>query len=179
MRPLAELLETKRMHYLPMYNVNSLKGLHAMILDIVQPEFTIVEIGSFAGVSSDLFARYCKKLYCIDAWGDNMGIEHDKMVKAELMFDEVWAAHSNIEAIQGLSCDIAPQFNDQSLDMVYIDGNHSYESVKEDIRLWMPKVKPGGWVTGHDMILMSVQHAVNEMLGAVKVYEDTSWARRL
>lgn len=178
MRPLEELLETKRMYYLPMYNVNSLRGLHDLVQEIVKPDFVIVEIGSFAGVSSDLLARYCKKLYCIDLWSNEAGIEPDKMHKAELMFDSVWNSHENIEPIQGKSKEIAEQFDDESIDMVYIDGNHSYKSVKEDILTWMPKVKPGGWVTGHDMILFDVQKAVRETLGEVKVYGDTSWAYR-
>lgn len=176
MRPLAELLETKRMHYLPMYNVNSVRGLHDMILEIVRPEFVIVEVGSFAGVSSDLFARYCRKLYCVDLWSLETSIEYELMEKAELMFDRVWEAHHNIEPIQGRSVEVAKQFTDQSVDMVYIDGNHSYASVKEDIQAWMPTIKPGGWMTGHDMILMSVQTAVREMFGDVKIYSDTSWA---
>lgn len=178
------MLETKRMHYLPMYNVNSVRGLHDMILDIVRPDFVIVEIGSFAGVSSDLFARYCSRLYCIDVWSSRpVGIEDDMMAKAELMFDKVWKSHPNIKPIQGESVEIASQFDDASIDMVYIDGEHSYRSVLDDILAWMPKVKPGGWVTGHDMILMPVQKAVREAFGErygdIQVYEDTSWAIRL
>lgn len=41
-------------------------------------------------------------------------------------------------------------FNDSSLDFVYIDANHSYESVLEDITAWYPKVKKGGVIGGHD-----------------------------
>jgi predicted O-methyltransferase YrrM len=39
---------------------------------------------------------------------------------------------------------------DGSLDFVFIDADHSYDSVKDDIARWAPKVRTGGWVGGHD-----------------------------
>ena len=41
-------------------------------------------------------------------------------------------------------------FSDNIFDFAFIDGNHDYEHVKEDIREWTKKVKPGGIVCGHD-----------------------------
>jgi len=43
-------------------------------------------------------------------------------------------------------------FKDETLDFVYIDANHSYESCKQDIALWWPKVKKGGIFSGHDYL---------------------------
>ncbi|MBT5491708.1 class I SAM-dependent methyltransferase, partial [bacterium] len=40
----------------------------------------------------------------------------------------------------------------QTLDFIYIDANHTYESAKEDIQLWYPKIKVGGMISGHDYI---------------------------
>jgi hypothetical protein len=42
------------------------------------------------------------------------------------------------------------KFSTESLDFVYLDGDHSYEAVKKDIRLWWPKVKQNGMLAGHD-----------------------------
>lgn len=42
------------------------------------------------------------------------------------------------------------QFEDNYLDFVYIDANHSYKSVREDIRIWHEKVRIGGIIGGHD-----------------------------
>jgi len=50
------------------------------------------------------------------------------------------------------------------LDFVYIDGNHSYEFVREDIYLYYPKVRPGGVLGGHDYLMFGVQKAVNELV---------------
>ena len=46
--------------------------------------------------------------------------------------------------------DAAKQFEDDSIDFVYIDGDHSYDFVKNDIAAWWPKVKEGGILSGHD-----------------------------
>ncbi len=49
-----------------------------------------------------------------------------------------------------LSHKAVEKFSNGSLDFVYIDANHSYKSVKEDLRLWTPKVRIGGIIGGHD-----------------------------
>merc|ERR1712046_91775 len=48
------------------------------------------------------------------------------------------------------------------LDLVYIDGDHSYEAVREDIKAWLPKIRRGGIISGHDYHIMAVARAVNE-----------------
>lgn len=48
--------------------------------------------------------------------------------------------------------DAGGQLQDESLDFAYIDARHDYSSVREDIRDWWPKVKPGGLLAGHDYI---------------------------
>ena len=50
------------------------------------------------------------------------------------------------------------------LDFVYIDGDHSYNVVKEDIVLYYPKVRKGGIFGGHDYPMFGVQKAVNELV---------------
>ena len=41
-------------------------------------------------------------------------------------------------------------FKNESVDLVFIDGNHVYEHIREDILLWLPKIKDGGMIFGHD-----------------------------
>ena len=44
----------------------------------------------------------------------------------------------------------AEKVKDRSLDFVFLDAQHDYESIKQDIKLWSPKVKRGGLLSGHD-----------------------------
>ena len=64
------------------------------------------------------------------------------------------------------STEAAKKFKDGELDFVYIDANHSYETCKEDIECWFPKVKPGGILGGHDYQpkFPGVIKAVNEFV---------------
>jgi predicted O-methyltransferase YrrM len=55
-----------------------------------------------------------------------------------------------INPIVGSSNEIVHQYEDDSLDFVFIDANHNYEDVLEDLRNWLPKIKIGGVLAGHD-----------------------------
>ena len=82
---------------------------------------------------------------------------------------------------------------DGSLDFCYIDaGNHSYERTLIDIRLWYPKVRPGGFFGGHDWeipdlhaadVFPGVARAFREFFGPVEpvpvIFRDTSWLVRV
>lgn len=52
--------------------------------------------------------------------------------------------------IRALSKDAVENFNDKSLDVIFIDMCHEYECIKEDIELWYPKLKDNGIIAGHD-----------------------------
>ena len=66
------------------------------------------------------------------------GVSHGACVRDELLF-----CGKNSEAALA-------DFEDGSLDYVYIDGNHLYEFVKKDLELSLRKVKSGGYITGDD-----------------------------
>lgn len=66
---------------------------------------------------------------------------------------------------------------DGSLDFVFIDADHGYASVREDIQHWTPKVRTGGWLGGHDYNRKwpGVVQAVDEAFPRVKVYPGSIW----
>ena len=78
--------------------------------------------------------------------------------------------------------DAVKDFKDESLDFVYIDANHGYESTKEDIREWSKKVKKGGIVSGHDYVKKNgygVIEAVGELNEDVTIWKgdhSPSWS---
>jgi predicted O-methyltransferase YrrM len=68
-----------------------------------------------------------------------------------------------------------------SLDFIFVDADHRYESVKDDIARWMPKLKPSGWMIGHDYLehFDGVFRAVNEAFGGRHfALPKTLWAVR-
>ena len=69
-----------------------------------------------------------------------------------------------LKAIQGHSHEVHNQIEGGSLDFVFIDASHDYSSVKGDIEYYTPKLKPNGWLCGHDMDFPGVNQAVNELL---------------
>jgi hypothetical protein len=65
------------------------------------------------------------------------------------------------------SIEAAETYLDNSLDFVFIDAAHDYDSVKQDIISWLPKVKKGGIISGHDYPHLPVRRSVNELLTKV------------
>lgn len=145
------------------------------------------EIGSFIGESAkaivDAVRGNCE-LYCIDTWkgspSDSTGlvageVGHDRFYEA---FCENCAAEiegRSIIAKRGASLEQVKTFNDRALDLVFIDAEHTYEAVKADIEAWLPKVREGGILCGHDYgplaqasgeeLFPGVRKAVDEAFG--------------
>jgi hypothetical protein len=78
-----------------------------------------------------------------------------------------------INPIRTDSVSASKMYADESLDAVFIDADHKYESVVADILSWMPKVKKGGILSGHDYIDChnGVIKAVNEKLSGFEIIE--------
>lgn len=66
---------------------------------------------------------------------------------------------------------------DDSLDLCLIDADHSYEAVKEDISMWLPKLKSGGVLLGDDYTRESVNTAVDELLHGIEA-QASLWIYR-
>lgn len=78
----------------------------------------------------------------------------------------------NATIVRKPSIEAAKEFEDGSLDFVYIDGDHRFDAVMMDIILWAPKVRKGGIVAGHDYYHFYQSGVVD----AVRVY---TWAHRI
>ena len=114
--------------------------------------------GAEIGVESGLNAVFIltllepKMLYLIDPWNDFLDIQSGKII-GEAQFLETkerLKEYNNYQIIRDISSNAVKQFQDNSLDFVYIDGDHCYEAVKTDLNIWYPKVRKGGILCGHD-----------------------------
>lgn len=165
---IKELLLMPRMFYAD-YNIrhNQLKGLKMLIDDYITENFVMVEIGSFAGVSSELFALHCKELHCVDLWDPYWEITDKQRIEfAEFSFDRMIKNYENVYKVKKSSFEASKDFEVGSLDLVYIDAAHDYDSVKQDILTWLPKIKKGGFIAGHDYRYdpnIGVYEAVNDI----------------
>lgn len=141
---------------------------------------TFVEIGSWLGKSAAYMgveimnSRKPIMLHCIDPWQDGGPDLRDTPYYQDLtepplvIFDRnINAVKSVVQRIQGSSHDpnILAQFADKSVDFCMIDGDHNYPAVKADIEGWLPKIKPGGMISGDDFLWPGVQKAVREVFG--------------
>ena len=167
---------------------NRIHGLVDLIDRVNIENKIICEIGCFLGVSTETFALFNpKELYAIDIWGNNesytesnWAIDQKEMTWNEIKkaFDERISKYPQVKTIEKYSSEATKSFEDNSLDMVYIDGDHTYDFVFNDLNNWFPKVKEGGFVAGHDHFINEVSCAVSDFIKnnyKLEVFEDTSW----
>jgi hypothetical protein len=114
-----------------------------------------VEIGVEQGLYSEVLCRSIPSLhlYCVDAWSAYAGYrDHVGEEKLESFFEATKErlANYDVSFIRKFSMDAVMDFQDESLDFVYIDANHELPWIIDDIFHWDKKVKPGGIVSGHD-----------------------------
>lgn len=144
-----------------------------------------VEVGSFKGRSSAYMAveiinsQKQIKFDCVDTWEGSHehqlgGEAQDTDVVAHTLFDRFL---ENMQPVQGYyqavrmnSVTAAQTYPDESLDLVFLDASHDEHNVILDIQAWLPKVKKGGMLSGHDWHMHSVQQAVSHMLTGFYVH---------
>ena len=182
-----QLIQNKLAHRA---NFPFLRGLLDLILEM--PESfrgtPMIEIGSCIGESTRLFSLFFSPVYAVDPLVGGSGVNFREV------FTKTTAGRS-IVSVPKLSKDAV---NDVpgGVSLVYIDGNHRYAFVKEDIKNYLPKIRSDGDIGGHDYVVGSskrppvpakpecspieVEKAVNEVLGLPdKIFVDHSWLKKI
>jgi O-methyltransferase len=145
------------------------------ILDILPKNISIAEIGVFKGDFSKEIFKIVKpsKLYLVDIFSGSMGSGDKDGLNFEFIsldqslknLNEFFSGEENVHIIKSYSIDFLRLLEDEYLDAIYIDADHSYAAVKQDLELSYLKVKKGGFIMGHDYCnknFPSVVSAVNE-----------------
>lgn len=170
---------------------NAIPGLIKLACYIkqVKPDIdTIIEIGSYVGDSTGVWAEYFDKVIAIDPWengyDDNDASSYTHLMSiVESQFDELCKKFPNIEKWKMSSEEGSQKFKNESVSFVYIDGLHTYNGVKKDIEVWYPKIKKGYFIAGHDYGSKhhpGVKIAVDEFLGGVdETFPDSSWIKKV
>jgi hypothetical protein len=145
---------------------------------------TFVEVGVWKGRSICFLGQALKalnkspKIFAIDTFkgSDNEPIHKDAIDKCggdtlSIFRDNLKDLNlsDSISIMQEESIEASKQFSDNSIDIIFIDSNHSYESVTRDLNAWYSKVKVGGIISGHDFLWKSVENAVREFSEKEKI----------
>lgn len=133
------------------------------------------EIGIERGVYSEVLCRSNPgvMLFCVDAWKAYQGYrDHVSQEKLDGFYEETKQRLKPYQAqlIRSFSVDAVKQFEDHSLDFVYIDANHELPFVIFDLIAWSKKVRRGGIVAGHDYYQSTRQDTKNHVVYAVDAY---------
>lgn len=145
------------------------------------------EIGVQSGEYSEkLLSAGIERLWLIDLWAQQKNwldlanvhdAHHQKNMRETFRRMEAFPFRTQI--LIGMSHEMAVQVPDESLDFIYIDGNHVLDAVRLDLASWVPKVRLGGIVSGHDHLSspnccgseFGVEQAVNEFCEANGIEE--------
>jgi hypothetical protein len=174
----------------------TLEGRPAEIPDCTRddlPQFFIdmgykigVEIGTYRGEYTELFAKVGLEIYAVDPWMGYIGAGRGQRYQENQDINYNMARgrlgpYPNARLIRKTSMDALNNFADESLDFAYIDGDHSFPYVAQDIYEWTKKVRTSGVVCGHDYfntpphannVLCHVKAAVDAY---TKLYRMNKW----
>ena len=142
---------------MPMYELSDKHIRNASIVlnrDVLIEKFPIhsvvAELGVDEGDYSDSILRICKpkKLHLIDCWNSKR-YDTSKQARVEERFRNQIQS-GIVEIHKDLSTQAVNLFPDKYFDWIYIDSNHSYKNVSDELRLYMNKIRRGGIIAGHD-----------------------------
>lgn len=118
-----------------------------------------VEVGTHLGefAHSFLAAWRGRRLWCVDPWKNLPGYVDVIAERPDREADFLECRNRLAEfgdrcsLLRATSAEAATFLASEPLDFVYLDADHSYEAINEDLRLWWPLVKNGGVLAGHDL----------------------------
>jgi predicted O-methyltransferase YrrM len=159
---------------LPFYTLNAMTRVELASLFAAVGFTSGVEVGTYRGSFANLLCRVNRKLHltCVDPW---MPYDGRTQEREEYYYDMAMRRLSkrNVTIVRKTSLEAVRDVADQSLDFVFIDGNHAFDYAMMDIILWTPKVREEGIVAVHDYDArngVDVMSAVNAYVHAHKIY---------
>jgi len=156
------------------------------ILDLIHEGSVCAEIGVWRGAfSKKMLKRKPAKLHLIDPWlyipdyedriyGNTNNNSQERMDQVYRDICKKFADNPVVQIHRALSDEAVGDFSDGYFDLIYIDGNHSYEYVKSDIESYLPKIKAGSFICGDDYLFDRCpnggpKRAVDEIIAEGKV----------
>ena len=139
---------------------DDLRALGRLAQAVARPGMIVVEVGSWKGGSTAVLAHVARahggRVFAVDHWRGNLGVPHHAQARE---LDVLSIFRRNMRAL-GLDDVVHPLvmpsavaaglFPDGTADLVFIDGDHRYHAVRDDLKHWRPKLRRGGLLCGHD-----------------------------
>jgi len=168
-------------------------NLYSYFVRSLQDGAKIVEVGTWKGRSvaylgvEIINSGKNIKVDAVDTWSSLPSESYHKTdiyVKTDTLYQLFLANISPVSRvvnpIRMTSIDAAKMYEDNSIDVVFLDACHLYECVREDIIAWLPKVKVGGYLAGHDYSWSDdVKRAVDELVSPIDETEGCFVYRKL
>lgn len=135
-----------------------MRGAAKFVNEIFKHSIVAAQVGVERGLNATemLQSMNFDKLYLIDDYApytDYLGGFCPQEIQDQVyqwMFKNLSPYLDKVVFITKSSMLASTLFQDEFFDFIYIDGNHNYDNVKQDMSLWYPKVKKGGILSGHD-----------------------------
>lgn len=131
----------------------------------------IVEIGVWEGwmvhgVLSSPANKIIKEYWAVDQWTilsdpdwrSWTEITQEEWDRKYFITCQLMCQFPQLKVVRMPSVKVATMFSESYFDFVYIDGDHRYDAVKSDIEAWLPLIKRGGMIAGHDYLYRSGKH---------------------
>lgn len=161
-----------------LFGAQDLETLSLLVCKVARENMIVVEVGTWVGGSTTALVNAAESfngvVYCIDHWLGSVGEKGEQTTGEKVDVFQVFKARmlrlhhwESIRVMYMSSTEAARVFKDGIVDLVFIDADHRYEEVRKDISSWLPKIRPGGIICGHDFGILGVNKAVNELLSGV------------
>lgn len=163
-----------------MFNYDESKKRHTELviknretfLSLMPKNGVVAEVGVWRGDFAKKILDFTnpKELHLVDPWqwlgqwkdGIDPNFQHPDELYAEVLKKFPVSNFKNVSVVRASSETASKNFKDEYFDWVYIDADHRYEKIKEDLHFWWPKIKEGGLLCGHDLTSLYLEKEITE-----------------
>lgn len=160
MKGIYNTISTEHLNITSDFHKWDAEALKSIVQMVLKEGVMIAEIGSWKGMSTAVITKTIKPfngvVFAIDHWQGSEGVPEHKQAETNDMLNtfrhnmKTLGLLDSVRPVVMDSATAASIFKYATLDMVFIDADHRYSRVKQDIELWLPKLKQGGIIAGHD-----------------------------
>lgn len=139
----------------------------------------VFELGTYRGRTTYVLSQYANKVTTFDL-GSNISLESD--LYSDYIVGEIYKKNNckNVTQLIGnsLNFDFTPYY--EKFDLVYLDGGHTFDIVKNDFEISFNLLKPGGWIIVDDIGWIEVKNAINDLMDIynIKILNDIAYYKK-